>query len=89
MCEARIPVRFWIDGESQGHLGETLGIAPWHLNVATTMELFDGMRLTVKLRLATGEGRDEFSERELFGWVVGVSQLGEGKCGAQIELERD
>jgi hypothetical protein len=89
MCAARILLRFWIDGEPHEHHGETIGLAPRHFILRSATELLDGMRLTMKFRLATGVGHGHFSELEMFGWVVGVSKLGDGKFGAQVELECD
>jgi hypothetical protein len=89
MCEARIPLRFWIDGESIEHRGQTLGIAPGHFIVSSYVELQDGMRLTVKLRVAIEPSGDVFSEIEVFGWVVCASKLPDGNFGAHVELERN
>jgi hypothetical protein len=89
MCHARIPLRFWIDGEPTEHRGETIGIAPGHFIIASAVELEDGMRLTVKLRVAIEPSEDVFSEIELFGWVICASKLPDGNFGVQVELERN
>lgn len=86
MCEARIPLRFWIDGQQVEHRGETIGIAPAHFIMSSPVELEDGMRLTVKLQMAIS--RFESAEMEIFGWVVSASLLPNGKYGGQVELER-
>lgn len=88
MCEARIPLRFRTD---DGHLdlcGETIGIAPTHLILTSPVQLEDGMRLRLHLRLATDPSANEFGEIELFAWVLSTSKLPDGQFGAQVELER-
>jgi hypothetical protein len=87
MRHARIPLRFWIDGEPDEHLGETLGIALRHAILRSAMDPLDGMRLRVKFRFATGDASHDSSELDLLGWVVGVSKLPGGKFGTQVELE--
>jgi hypothetical protein len=89
MCEARIPIRFWIDGGAVEYHGETLGIAPGHFIVKSDVELEDGMRLLVKLRVPTEPSGDVFSELELYGWVVCGSKLEGAKFGSQVELEKN
>ena len=88
MCEARIPLRFWIDGERTAYCGETLGIAPGHLIVKSPAELVDGMRLTLRLQMALDADGSAPAELELFAWVLCASQLPNGNFGAQLELER-
>jgi hypothetical protein len=85
MCEAHIPLRFWIDGGQAEYRGETIGIAPGHFIISSPIELEDGMRLTVKLQMAIS--RFETEEMEIFGWVVSASLLANGKYGGQVELE--
>lgn len=89
MCEARIPARFWIDDGPQEFHGELIGIGPRHFIMTSPVQMEDGMRLGVKLAVVIEPLTGEYSEIEVFGWVVSGSVLADGQFGCQVQLERD
>ena len=88
MQAAHFSVSFTIDGGLVAHHAETIGIAPTHLILRSSVPLVDGMRLSLKLPIHLDMDAQS-AELELFGWVVDASTLPDRHFGAQVELERD
>ena len=85
--DVKLPVRFRVGAATLEHPGETVAISATQFIMSSALKLDTGMRLTITVHVPMEISGNPFSEVNITGRIVSVSEIAEKKFGYQVELD--
>ena len=86
--QAKLQVRFFIQGDSEEYEGETIGFSPEQLFMSSSTDMQAGTEVSITVRVPVELSGSPFNEVIFSGKVLSASKLARGTFGYQIAIQR-
>jgi hypothetical protein len=87
MRAVKLPISFHVGIGNVEHAGETIGVSPKRFIIVTSVSLYVGSQLALKINVPTDAPGSSFCPVEVACRIICGSKLADGMFGYQVEVD--